>query len=59
MLVIALVIVCWIILPLPVAVAVGRSFNAGNRGPVPPSYGPDGVDAAAGGTPDRSGDLAA
>lgn len=55
MLVIALVIVCWIVLPLPVAVAVGRSFNAGNRGPVPPSYAPDGVDE----TPDRTGDLAA
>lgn len=36
MLVIALVIVCWIVLPLPFAVAVGRAFAAGHRGPVPP-----------------------
>lgn len=35
-LVISLVIVCWIILPLPFAVAVGRSFHAGRLGPVPP-----------------------
>lgn len=47
-LVIALVIVCWIVLPLPFAVAVGRSFSAGHRSPVPPSGEPAGTDSVVG-----------
>lgn len=37
MLVIALVIVCWIVLPLPFAIAVGRAFRAGSEPPAPPT----------------------
>ena len=39
-LIVTLVIVCWVILPLPFAVAVGRAFQAGRRGPVPPPREP-------------------
>lgn len=34
-LVISLVVICWIVLPLPFAVAVGRAFQAGHRTPEP------------------------
>lgn len=39
-LVITLVLVSWIVLPLPFAVAVGRAFQAGHRSPVPPPREP-------------------
>lgn len=38
-LVITLVLVSWLVLPLPFAVAVGRAFQAGH-GPVPPPREP-------------------
>jgi hypothetical protein len=47
-LVISLVVVCWIVLPLPFAVAVGRAFHAGHRGPVPPPREPAAPDTVLG-----------
>lgn len=52
LLVITLVVVCWIILPLPFAVAVGRAFRSGSEAPVPPAH-------EAGGPDQVMGDLAA
>lgn len=42
-LVITLVLVSWLVLPLPFAIAVGRAFDAGRRGPVPPPREPAAV----------------
>jgi hypothetical protein len=55
-LVITLVLVSWIVLPLPFAVAVGRAFQAGHRSPAPPPREP----AAPNDLPSpQAGDLAA
>jgi hypothetical protein len=45
---ISLVIVCWLVLPLPFAVVVGRSFRAGHRRPAPAVTQPAIVDTVPG-----------
>jgi hypothetical protein len=46
MLLVTIVVVCWIVLPLPFAVAVGRAFRSGSETPAPPTgdtAAPDGA----------------
>lgn len=54
-LVIALVVLCWVVLPLPFAVAVGRAFAAGGRGAGDPVR----EQGSTPGAPAPAGDLAA